>query len=169
MCRSHDYSNSLREKGSAKEALTLELLGHLETAFRRYKQERSKIASRMNLAEGQIILLVMLGKRLRCNASDIAAHIGITSGAVTGMTDKLVQLGLVHRERSEEDRRVVHFSLTSDGGMLVEHIRAEQYRLMLEMVGSVTEEELGHVIRFFHQINNYGRLTEDEGREEHTK
>lgn len=139
----------------SKGTLTHELVSLLETAFRRFKSERSKISNAMNLADGQMILLIMLGKLGQCNATDIATHIGITSGAVTGMTDKLVQMGLVHRERSEQDRRVVYFTLTDEGRGLVTRIKEQQYELMIETLAPVNEEELGHVIHFLQKINDH--------------
>ncbi len=42
--------------------------------------------------------------------------------AITGLLDKLETLGLVHRERSKGDRRVVYVSLTSQGTELLSQL-----------------------------------------------
>lgn len=45
-------------------------------------------------------------------AGEIGTHLGLTSGAVTGLIDRLEEAGWVRRERDPRDRRrvIVHFS-----------------------------------------------------------
>ncbi len=48
-------------------------------------------------------------------ASALARDIHVSPGTVTGIIDRLSKLGLVTRERREDDRRRVYLALTSAG------------------------------------------------------
>src|ERR1044072_6254791 len=48
------------------------------------------------------------------SAGDIARHTGLTSGAVTGLIDRLERLGLVERMRDAHDRRKVLVRVRED-------------------------------------------------------
>jgi DNA-binding MarR family transcriptional regulator len=50
-------------------------------------------------------------------AGDLARRVGITSGAVTGVVDRLTALGLVTREADPADRRRVIVRLAADGAL----------------------------------------------------
>ena len=47
--------------------------------------------------------------------ADLSRHMSYDSGAVTRLVDQLEQRGLVGRQRSKTDRRVVNLTLTKDG------------------------------------------------------
>lgn len=53
---------------------------------------------------------------------DLADKLLVTGGNVTYVMDRLEERGLVYRERSGEDRRVVEARLTLDGRELVEKV-----------------------------------------------
>src|SRR5687768_2886836 len=49
-------------------------------------------------------------------AGELARHLGLTSGAVTGLIDRLEAGGWVRRERDPSDRRRVYVHLSHDRG-----------------------------------------------------
>jgi DNA-binding MarR family transcriptional regulator len=49
-------------------------------------------------------------------AGEIGVHLGLTSGAVTGLLDRLEADGWVRRERDPEDRRRVRVHLSAERG-----------------------------------------------------
>lgn len=116
--------------------------------------ELRQIKGKVQLADGQIFLLILLSRIPYCKATDIASHIGITSGAVTGMTDKLVNMGFITRERSEEDRRVVLFSITEKGRETVNQIREARGAWFREYLCELTEEEMGEAIEVFAKLKS---------------
>jgi DNA-binding MarR family transcriptional regulator len=78
--------------------------------------------------------------------------IGITSGAVTGMTDKLVSMGLIQRERSETDRRVVLFTITEKGRETIKRIRDQRFNRITELFRQISNSELETTISVFNKI-----------------
>lgn len=53
---------------------------------------------------------------------ELAEKLLVTGGNVTYVMDRLEQQGLVYRERSEDDRRVIQAKLTVEGRSLVESV-----------------------------------------------
>lgn len=70
----------------------------------------------------QWMVLKALRKQDRMAARAIADSLEVTPANVTGILDRLEDSRLVARTRSEEDRRVVHVSLTRKGQEKVEEI-----------------------------------------------
>ena len=60
-------------------------------------------------------IIEAIGEREPKNMSSVAKIMSVTVGTLTIAINSLVKKGYVHRERSEEDRRVVLISLTENG------------------------------------------------------
>jgi DNA-binding MarR family transcriptional regulator len=60
----------------------------------------------------QLKLLYLVAHTDVLNMSDAAAFLGVTSGAVTKVVDKLVRRRLLRRNAPQEDRRTIRLSLT---------------------------------------------------------
>jgi DNA-binding MarR family transcriptional regulator len=63
----------------------------------------------------QWVVLMHLREGLAINATDLCLQLRHDSGALTRVIDQLEARGLVHRERSREDRREVQLRLTETG------------------------------------------------------
>ena len=60
-------------------------------------------------------IIEAIGEREPKNMSSVAKIMSVTVGTLTIAINSLVKKGYVHRERSEEDRRVILISLTEKG------------------------------------------------------
>ncbi len=67
------------------------------------------------LTPGQIAVLQLLYREGPLQHGQIGPAVSRSSGNVTTVVDNLVRRGLVTRERSNQDRRVVHVNLTELG------------------------------------------------------
>lgn len=74
--------------------------------------------------------------------SDIAWQEGIGQPAATRMVARLEALGLVQRERSEADGRIVMVALTSRGREELDVLRQQSRRLIREALGSRSAAEI---------------------------
>lgn len=63
----------------------------------------------------QWISLMGLREGVAETSADLARHLNHDAGAISRLVDQLVERGLVKRERSTSDRRVVHLKLTPQG------------------------------------------------------
>jgi DNA-binding MarR family transcriptional regulator len=55
-------------------------------------------------------------------SAQLAREIAIDPAALTRSLNRLENKGLIHRERSQQDRRVVHLSLTDAGRDVAQHV-----------------------------------------------
>ncbi|MBM7865936.1 MarR family transcriptional regulator [Heliobacterium gestii] len=125
----------------------------LEAFFYNVKCAVQDIGPEYHLGEGQIFLLYILLKSGTCKATDIADQIGITSGAVTGMMDKLAGMGLITRERSEKDRRVVMVSLTDTGLKTIQTIQEARFERLNGQLQELSALELAQAVETFQKMN----------------
>jgi DNA-binding MarR family transcriptional regulator len=66
------------------------------------------VAGRVGLGGIDLEYLDIIALRGRMTAGELAGATGLTSGAITGVIDRLENAGFVRRERDEKDRRRVH-------------------------------------------------------------
>ena len=81
-------------------------------------QMRREVDARMlahSLTNAQWRPLWMIKSGRAGSVHELACGLGTDAGAMTRLVDRLVAKGLVHRARSDSDRRVVHLTLTPTG------------------------------------------------------
>jgi DNA-binding MarR family transcriptional regulator len=69
----------------------------------------------LELSAAQFAVIASLAGEERKSASDLCKGISYDAGAMTRMLDRLEGKGLIRRNRSPEDRRLVHLELTDEG------------------------------------------------------
>ena len=75
--------------------------------------------------------------------AELCRYLGLDSGSMTRMLDRLEQKGLILRNRCPDDRRQVRLALTADGQRLADRLPLVGAAAMNELVGGLTREELG--------------------------
>jgi DNA-binding MarR family transcriptional regulator len=101
-----------------------------------------------------MIFLFMIQNKGEIRTSEISEHFGVTSGAATGIADKLENLGLIERNRSKIDRRVVTLVLSEKGKKLVQSKKREHVELYQYILHDLSEEELLNTIRMLNKISD---------------
>jgi len=77
-----------------------------------------------------------------CPVSEVAAHLGVTLSAATGLVDRLVKAKLVVRDRDQKDRRVVWVKITPDGESAVKAAEERRHVAMSQLVSHMPEQDL---------------------------
>ncbi|MET3807751.1 DNA-binding MarR family transcriptional regulator [Nakamurella sp. UYEF19] len=75
-------------------------------------------------APAEVILRLGRTPGHRLPMSRIARETALTSGGFTKLADRLIGMGLVHRARDENDRRVIHLELTAQGERVAVRVEA---------------------------------------------
>lgn len=94
------------------------LLGRVKVAMMAALDEelaRDRRLAPLELSAAQFSILASLEGEERKSASDLCRGISYDAGAMTRMLDRLEGKGLIRRNRSPEDRRLVHLELTEEG------------------------------------------------------
>jgi DNA-binding MarR family transcriptional regulator len=93
-----------------------------------------------------------LGRSGPATMGAVAEKLSCSMSALTAIVDRLVAQGIVRRERSEDDRRIVKIALTQKGENLYgQHLRT-QLELSRKMLSRLSPSEQDALIDILHKI-----------------
>ena len=119
------------------------LLQELEEAMRRSSAQGvifgQTVANVAGISGSDLECLDFLNLEGRVTAGRLAEVTGLTTGAITGVVDRLEKAGLVRRERDEADRRKVFIAIVP------ENVAADRPVLRADAAGDA--QALEHAIR----------------------
>ncbi len=81
-------------------------------------------------------------------AGRLAEVTGLTTGAITGVVDRLEKAGLVRRERDENDRRKVFIAVVPETAMKIGELYVPMQQAMEKVWSAYSDEELRLLLRF---------------------
>jgi DNA-binding MarR family transcriptional regulator len=136
-----------RKKERIREIATA--VSHVADADRRL---RLAAAERLGIGATDFDALVLLDSAGPLAAGRIAEAMGITTGAVTGLIDRLERAGSVQRTRHETDRRQVLIELTPARRDELDAHWRDRDRFVAEASGELDDAALGAVARFIDAI-----------------
>ena len=110
---------------------------HLNRARNSLLMEVDAALRPLEITGQQMGILLSLMRGMASTPLEISKLLGIDTGLMTRMLDKLESKGLLQRQRSDEDRRVIHLILTDKG-----HAVAAQ-------IPDIAPEVLNHRLRNF--------------------
>ncbi len=123
---------------------TLEAIIYLYTEGRRITKE---FARRANLTGPQLTVIKMLEQIGDLSLTELSEKIRAQNSTVTGIIDRMEREGLVLRERSLEDRRVVHIRLTPKGAELAREIPVEPMEILRQALLSLSANEARDLLK----------------------
>src|SRR2546423_10702927 len=122
------------------------LLGELEEAMRRSSAQGvvygQTVANVAGIANSDLECMDILCREGRVTAGRLAEVTGLTTGAITGVVDRLEKAGLVRRERDAVDRRKVYIALVPEKVARIGKFYVHMQRAMQNVFGSYTDAEL---------------------------
>lgn len=92
------------------------------------------VAERMGLSATEHKCADIIARSGQLTAGQLAELTGLTTGAITGIVDRLEKAGMVRRERDPADRRRVIITMT------ITPERQQQYRELFEPLAQATSE-----------------------------
>lgn len=81
------------------------------------------------------------GEPYRMTAGELASSSLITSGGITFRLDRMEAAGFVHRQRCDQDRRVVYVELTEHGREVIDSAIDTHLETEREMLAELTDDE----------------------------
>ena len=88
---------------------------------------------------------------------ELAEHLGVAVNSMTGIVDGVERKGLVRRQRSEQDRRIIHVELTDAGREIYKSYVEVKLRLFRTMLEALTPDEQEIFMDLFRKIARTGR------------
>ena len=109
------------------------------------------VANAVGISSSDLECLDFLNIEGRVTAGRLAELTGLTTGAVTGLVDRMEKAGLVRRERDEEDRRKVYIAIVPEAlGRVAQYYVPLQKAVTKDWEG-YTDAELRLLVRFLTQ------------------
>lgn len=102
-------------------------------------------ALKIPLMGPQLELLELLAGKGAMKMSDLALELDISLGAVTSLADRMARAGMLERQRSTTDRRVILLILTEHGRQVLEEISETRSAVMRKYFGKLTETEMSQM------------------------
>jgi MarR family transcriptional regulator, organic hydroperoxide resistance regulator len=127
----------------------LEAIIYLYTESRRITKE---LAKRADLTGPQLTVVKLLEQVGDLSLSELSDRIRAQNSTVTGIIDRMEREGLVLRERSKEDRRVVHITLTPKGHALAAAIPVEPMEIFKGALESLSAQEMRDLMRIMTKV-----------------
>src|SRR5882757_3115239 len=106
------------------------------------------VASRAGISSSDLECLDFLNLEGRVTAGRLAEVTGLTTGAITGVVDRLEKAGLVRRERDALDRRKVFIATVPENVARIGKFYVHMQRAMQNVFGSYTDAELRLLLEF---------------------
>lgn len=134
----------------------LELMRRLDESFRQVRRQINAEWNTYNvhglgMTHGR--MLTILAQSGAQKASALADQLLITSGGVTGIADRLIELGYVKRERGEQDRRVVMLDITDEGFKIVNLIETIRSKMMHKLFDGMSAADMELGLKLFEQMS----------------
>lgn len=95
-----------------------------------------------NIGISQIIVLSQLHEHGPQMSSKLAAMLGYTTGAMTGISNKLIKENYAAREYLENDRRVILLAITEQGRQIITEVQELNQKMMEEIYSKLSEKEI---------------------------
>jgi len=140
---------------AAPESVRPEVDQVVETIIYLYTESRrltKGIAREVGLTGPQLTVLKLLETFQNLSLSSLSERIRAQNSTVTGIIDRMEREGLVTRERSKTDRRVVYIKLTDKGAKLAREIRVEPLEIFRTALTALTQADLRDLLRILMKL-----------------
>ncbi|WP_165279863.1 MarR family winged helix-turn-helix transcriptional regulator [Paenibacillus protaetiae] len=105
----------------------------------------------LNYTHGKLVVYIVEKGPLK--SSEAAELLGITNGAVTGIADKLIELGLIERKRSDSDRRIAMLYATDKSQTIISAIDQIRDQMMIKLFHDLSDDEIEFALRLFRKMS----------------
>lgn len=129
-----------------------------EQIFQYVDQVKELLSSRiwenilLDCSKNEIFILWLLYRRTEVNMTQVAEYIQTPLNTATGIIARMEKRGLVVRERSQEDKRVVTIRMGRQGISQMQDILKEIFYYGSKVMDSFSEEELLLACRMMNKV-----------------
>jgi DNA-binding MarR family transcriptional regulator len=108
-----------------------------------------------NLSFQELHTIEIIGNREQVTMGELAKEAKVTQGTMSVMVKKLVRKGLVERNASQEDLRVIRVRLTGKGGEAYQQHKEMHMKATREWLSLVSEEEQEIILMVLKKIDRF--------------
>jgi DNA-binding MarR family transcriptional regulator len=112
----------------------------------------------LKFSKTEIFTMLLLDRNKEVTMTELVEYINSPMSTATGIVDRLVKGGYIHRGRSETDRRIVVLRLTEAGSELIKDFKDVILKYLKVILDDLTEEEkqflMGIVFKVMNKLQN---------------
>lgn len=128
--------------GEGREPTTQNVLRALRLVFSSVQKHNQWIEQRCGIGGAQLWALWEVAETQDLRVSDLARRLSIHQSTASNLLDKLTNQGLVRRERSGPDQRVVYLRLTEKGRELISAAPRPAQNVIIDALQQIPDEAL---------------------------
>ena len=106
----------------------------------------------MEMSKNDLLSLLYLHRAQQSRMGDLAEYLDVPLNTATGVVARLQRRGLVEREHSPDDLRIVLISLSDEGRTAVTQGLRQALALADQVVGELSREEFAVVLRVLDRV-----------------
>lgn len=125
-----------------QDELISDIINNVRRLFQIVNEQSKKAERATGITGPQLWAIKVIGDAPSIKISDLAKRMYLHPATVVGILDRLESQGLVRRERSANDRRVVNVKLTDRGNDLVKNAPEVAQGLLVEGLEALSGEKL---------------------------
>jgi DNA-binding MarR family transcriptional regulator len=141
----------MEAKNVAKHEDLVELFGLVRLHTRLWRQEWEK-DNPQDISFSQLQTLDILMTEGPRSSSYLSQMLGVTSGGMTVISDKLVRQELAQRVSDASDRRVVKLEITEAGKEALEDAQDKRIALMEKLFNPLSEGEVHSLVLMYRRL-----------------
>ncbi len=108
----------------------------------------------LDFSKSELFTMLLVDRNGEIIMSKIADYVNVSMSTANGIVERLIKKGLLSRDRSDLDRRIVVIRLTEDGKNLVNELK----KIVFEYIGLIFEalddEERKLIFKIFDKITD---------------
>ena len=116
-----------------------------------------------DISNNDLHIIEAIGVEEPRNMSVIAGRLSVTVSTLTTNMNGLEKKGYIHRERGQEDKRVVYATLTEKGRKAFYHHRDFHKKMIRAIVKDLSEDETEILYRCLQNLNRFLEMETKEG------
>jgi len=106
----------------------------------------------LKLTISQSTTLTSLGYKKSCKMSELAESVSMNTSTMTSVVDSLIEIDLLRRMRSREDRRLVLVQLTEKGKKVVNKLNRYKKKQIRDIIEHLNEKDRENVLSGFEKV-----------------
>jgi len=99
------------------------------------------------LSLNQVFILEILANEGNKRPSDLAETLQITTGGITGLSQRLLEGALIQKVSDQHDRRVAHLEITEQGQRALQIALLQREKMMDRLFGTLSDEDIAYLLR----------------------
>jgi DNA-binding MarR family transcriptional regulator len=157
--RAPQESKSARAQDRLDESAVLHILGYrlAQASILMRSVFNKHIGDPLNLRTVEFTVLMLLLTNDDVTATQISRTLAMSAPNLTQLLDRLVERGLVARERSPHDRRAQHIRLTRAGRALAKKAHEISLEMEQEVLQHLSLAERAMLLELLHRVAHRGR------------